>query len=47
MFLIWNNFMWEQQKNWEKPLEVIEEFSKIDWFKIREIWQPVDSLIKI
>lgn len=47
MFLIGNNFMWEQPYNREPPIEVIEELSKPDWFKIRRIRQPMDSLIKI
>lgn len=47
MFLIWNNFMWEQPNDWDLPLEVIKENSKTSGFKIRKIWQPVDSLIKL
>lgn len=47
MFLIWNNFMWEQPNNWEPPLEVIEELVKYNWFKIRKIWQPIDSIDKL
>jgi len=47
MFLIWNNFMWEQPYIWEPPLEVVEELAKPNGFKMRRVGQPVDSLIKM
>lgn len=47
MFLIWNNFMGEQPYDWNPPLEVIEELAKPNGFKIRKIWQPIDSLIRL
>lgn len=47
MFLMGNNFMGEQPYDWQPPLEVIEELSRPNGFKIRQIWQPVESLIKL
>ncbi|USN59112.1 MAG: asparaginase [Candidatus Peribacteria bacterium] len=47
MFLMGNNFMGEQPYIWEPPLEVIEELSKPNGFKIRKIGQPMDSLVKV
>jgi len=47
MFLMGNNFMWEQPYIWEPPLEVVEELAKPNGFRIRRVGQPVDSLIKV
>lgn len=47
MFLTWNNFIWEQPDEWEQPLEIIQEAMKINWYKMRKIGQPIESLIKI
>lgn len=47
MFLTWCNFMWEQPDDWDQPLDVLQEWMRLNWYKMRKFWQPIESLNKI